>query len=203
MTAVCHPIPASAAQSYFAQAKQAFCDDRPGETPAQGAARTKRMVHTVLGLEPRDGLEYMIATLIEGQYQVLMNAMATALKDETANPRALSGIAALSRVFVSLLRESRTARKRPLEEPAAPTQTEPPAGTEPQHTAEPAQPPAAPEPAPNRTNVLTLADFPSGPSPEDDARLAQSLAAFQKAHAEAKAALADSDRKLSRTATGR
>ncbi len=149
MTALCHPIPADAAQDFLALAARALCD-RPDETPAQRASRTRQMVHTALGFEPRDGLEYMLATLIQGQFHLILSTMGELLQNQAAtpNPRALSSIAALNRSFLGLLRESRTARKRPVEaEPAtAPT------AAAPQDT--------APSPAPERT-----APSPAAPSP--------------------------------------
>jgi hypothetical protein len=37
--------------------------DLPSGTPAQKEARTRQLVYFTLGFEPRDGLEYMLATL--------------------------------------------------------------------------------------------------------------------------------------------
>ena len=50
MTSLCHPIPADTAQYFLALAARALCD-RPDETPAQRASRTRKMVHTALGFE--------------------------------------------------------------------------------------------------------------------------------------------------------
>jgi len=47
---------------------RAICD-RPGDSPAQRESRTRQMAHTALAFEPRDGLEYMLASLVFRAFQ--------------------------------------------------------------------------------------------------------------------------------------
>ncbi len=167
MTTPCHPIPASLAQHYLAQTKAALCD-RPGETQAENAERTKRMVHTAMGFEPRDGMEYMLATLVQAQYEVILKATKDALQD-AASPKAVSALAAMSRVMLSTIRALKTARARPLAEDAEPAQTAAPGSPKPQAAEatppRPARPVPRQPPLPDRKTVTPLPGLPRPPAP--------------------------------------
>ena len=67
MTAYCHPMPHQIAEEMLQVVARAICD-RPGESPAQRESRTHQMVHSVTGLTPRDGLEYMLSSLVVGHF---------------------------------------------------------------------------------------------------------------------------------------
>ncbi len=124
-----HPIPGSTAKHILALATKALCD-RPGESPDQAAAHTRAMVHTAMGFEPRDGLEYLLATLVYGHYTLILDSMRQVLHapEGTDTARAKSGIAALERSLLAMVRELRLARRRPQAEDApAPQPAEPPA----------------------------------------------------------------------------
>lgn len=140
----------------------------------------------------------MLATLIQGQFHHILNAMGELLQNQAAtpNPGALFSIAALNRSFLGLLRESRAARKRPVEAEAATAQTKAtPQDAAPSPAPEPTapspaapspaakQPPASPKPAPNRTNILSREDLPSAAP--------QNLAALHHTHTAANAVRAE------------
>ena len=120
MTAHCHPIPGDTAQALLAFATRAICDRR-GETSEQGASRTRQLVHTALGFEPRDGLEYMLATLIHGHFSLILDSMRDVFQADPGpgTHRTKTGIVALDRAMLSMLRELRLARRRPAAQPVA------------------------------------------------------------------------------------
>ena len=141
MTAMLHPLPASCVNDLLTQATRALCD-RPGETKAQGESRTRELVHAVLSFDPRDALEYSLAALIHGHFQLILDATRDLLlgESDTPKPRGIAGLVALDRAMLSLIKELRTQRERPVEEPAKPA-----AAT----AARPAAPPPVPQsPAP-------------------------------------------------------
>ncbi len=150
MTA-CHPFPADLAQNFLAQATRALCD-RPGETRPDAEARTRQMVHTALGFEPRDGAELMLATLIYGQMALILDATHEVFHAETApqKHRARAGLLALNRALLGTMRELRLQQKRPL----AGQDTEQPESAKdqnPKPTAKPEPPhpdPVKPKPTP-------------------------------------------------------
>ncbi len=175
MTTPCHPIPASLAQHYLAQTKAALCD-RPGESAAENAERTKRMVHTAMGFEPRDGMEYMLATLVQAQYEVILKATKDALQgtEDAASPKAISALAAMNRVMLSTIRALKTARERPLAEDEDAPQTAQPEPPKPQPVhPQPAPPPRAarpgPMPAPPLPDRKTVTPLPGLPRPPEPA----------------------------------
>ena len=230
MAIFCHPLPAGDAQNLLALVARALCD-RPGETPAQGASRTNQLVHTVLGFEPRDGLEFILSTMVFGHFNLILDSMRDVLLDQkdAKKGRTVSGIVALDRAMMSMIRELRAQRERPVAQdlsqpaqpetppraaepapppapppasPPAPPPASPPAPPPAPPSASPSAPPPAPRPpktaeppacptAPARKPVLTLADFPPGDDPEDDALLLARIEAFERAFAETRAALGD------------
>jgi hypothetical protein len=115
MTTDCQPLPQSVAEEMLQIVARALCD-RPEETPAQRASRTRQMVHSPLGFQPRDGLEYMLSTLVVGHFHLIMDSMRDALvgQMDTMKARTKTTIVALDRSMLGLLKEMRLTRKRPL-----------------------------------------------------------------------------------------
>jgi hypothetical protein len=115
MTAYCHPMPHQIAEEMLQVVARAICD-RPGESPAQRDSRTHQMVHSVTGLTPRDGLEYMLSSLAVGHFNLILDSLheVFAGQTEAMKARTKSTIVALDRAFIGLIRELRTERKRPL-----------------------------------------------------------------------------------------
>ena len=113
MTATCHPLPQSIAQEMLQVAARALCD-RPGDNPAQRDGRTRQMVHSTLGFEPRDGLEYMLSTLVFGHFSLILDSMHEVFQGQldTMKMRTKTTIVALDRSMLALVREWREARKR-------------------------------------------------------------------------------------------
>lgn len=146
MSASCHPLPASLAEEMLQVAARALCD-RPGDNAAERESRTRQMVHATLGLEPRDGLELMLATMTFGHFQLILDSMSEVFHDGEgpAKAKAKSTIVALGRAMLGMMKELRLQQRRrpaqaadaavPVAEPEA--QTAPAAGAEP--------PPVAPE----------------------------------------------------------
>jgi len=129
MNAFCHPLPNQVAEEMLQVAARAMCD-RPGENPAQRDSRTTQMVHSVLSLAPRDGLEYMLSILVAGHFNLILDSLREALgheasggQTEAAKARTKSTMVGLDRVFVGMIRELREERKRPLEKSAATART--------------------------------------------------------------------------------
>jgi hypothetical protein len=115
MTASCQPLPQSVAEEMLQVVARAFCD-RPGESPAQRDSRTGQMVHSIMGMQPRDGLEYMLSTMLVGHYQLILHSMHEMFRGQTesVSARTKSTIVALDRAMLGILKELRVQRKRPL-----------------------------------------------------------------------------------------
>jgi hypothetical protein len=96
-------------------AAQSICD-RPGDTPQQRASRTRQMVYSILGFEPRDGLEYMLATMIVGHFQLILQSMHEALwgQSDQIKARTKSGIVSLDRAMLGFIKTLRMIQHRPL-----------------------------------------------------------------------------------------
>ena len=141
------PLPRSLAEEIFQATARAICD-RPDETPDQRDSRTRQLVYTTLSLAPRDGLEFMLATLVSGHFSMILDAMRDAHMVEAgaARVRARAGVVALDRALISLLRDYRKERARPIasEAPRPEAQAEPdPGDAEPPNKAPEAQDPPA------------------------------------------------------------
>ena len=119
MTVPCHPLPASTIQILFQDMARALCD-RPEETPAQREARTTATVRLVLGFEPRDGVEFMFSTVAVGHFSLILDAMRDVFQGQTdsVKARTKSGIVALDRAMLTMVKEFRMARARPVAEEA-------------------------------------------------------------------------------------
>lgn len=142
MNPPCYPIPPLVAAEMLEIIARSVCD-RPGESRAQTESRTQQMVHSVVGLSPRDGLELKMAGTAYGQFDLALELMRDIHRGTTLTEklRAVSGIVALNRSAISLMREFRGAQTRPLA--AAPL----PLDEAPQPPADQAQPDPAPAPA--------------------------------------------------------
>jgi hypothetical protein len=94
-------------------AGRSLCD-RAGESPAQGQSRTRQMVLSVLGSEPRDGLEFMLATLAFGHFELILDSMHDAFQcqEGVAKAKIKTSIVALDRSMLGMIKEFRLARRR-------------------------------------------------------------------------------------------
>ena len=86
MTAFCQPLPRSVAEEMLQVVARALCD-RAGDSPEQREGRTRQMVSSTLGMAPRDGLEFMLATLAFAVYRTLAQEPA----QSAAKAKAASG----------------------------------------------------------------------------------------------------------------
>ena len=119
MTATCLPLPVSSIHALFQDMGRALCD-RPGQTAAEQEARTWCMVHAILGLQPRDGLEYMLSGMATGHFHLILDSMRDVFQGQidTMKARTKAGIVALDRAMLSLLKELRVSQTRPVAEEA-------------------------------------------------------------------------------------
>jgi hypothetical protein len=177
MTLFCYPV-APAIGEDLLQTTSLALSARPNETAHQAASRTLQMVHTVMGMMPRDGLEVVISTIAYGHHGMILDSMRDVYQEpELADRRkAKSEVISLNRTFLGLLREYRAYRSRPeaAEYLAALAAAQPPAQKpeaapppEPQAEA-PAVPAAVDSPspaAPVAPKRAPLAAAPSGPTP--------------------------------------
>ena len=160
MTALCQPLPLSVVGDMLQVAVRALCD-RPEDSQPQREARTHQMVLTTFGLAPRDGLEFMLATLAFGHFQLILDSIsdvfhgqADALKAKTK-----STIIPLGRTMLEMLRELRQVQLRPVIGSAEAAIREATAETSPPQTAATeaaARPP--PDPGPPEPESGTVAD---------------------------------------------
>lgn len=160
MTAFCQPLPVFVIEDLFRDVARSLCE-RPADTTAEREVRIQRMVHTALGFQPRDGMEYMLTTMTMGHFDLIMDSMHDVFQGQldTMKTRTKSGIVALGRSMLGLARELRTYQARPLVENVS---------TGMAAAAEPVQPPAAaasPEVSPPEI-VLPEIVFPEIVSPE-------------------------------------
>lgn len=119
MTATCLPLPVSSIHALFQDMGRALCD-RPGQTAAEQEARTWCMVHAILGLQPRDGLEFMLSGMATGHFHLILDSMRDVFQGQidTMKARTKAGIVALDRAMLSLLKELRMSQTRPVAEEA-------------------------------------------------------------------------------------
>jgi hypothetical protein len=115
MAASCEPLPRSVAEEMLQVVARAICD-RPGESPDQRDSRTRQMVHSTMGMQPRDGLEYMLSTMLVGHFQLILHSMHEVFhgQTESMSARTKSTIVALDRAMIGMIKEFRVERKRPL-----------------------------------------------------------------------------------------
>ncbi len=114
MTASCQPLPRSVAEEMLKVVARALCD-RAGESPEQRDGRTHLMVLTALGFAPRDGLEFMLATLAFGHFQVILDSMSDVFRGQSdaLKARTKTTIVPLGRAMLDMVKELRLAQVRP------------------------------------------------------------------------------------------
>jgi hypothetical protein len=99
--------------------------DRPGDTQAQRATRSREVADAVQGFEPRDPVELMLAGMAVIHAHLIYDSVRDLVReqDDRLRARGKSTIVALDRVMLGFLREFRIARKRA---PAVGEAAEPP-----------------------------------------------------------------------------
>jgi hypothetical protein len=120
MISPCQPLPQSVAEEMLQVVARAICD-RPGDNPAQRASRTRQMVYSTMGFQPRDGLEYMLATMLIGHFNLILDSMHDVFlgQIDTMKARTKTTITALDRTMLAFVRELRLSGLRPLARGAA------------------------------------------------------------------------------------
>lgn len=115
MIATCQPLPRSAAEETLQVVARAI-RDHPEEDRAQRESRTNQMVHATMGFEPRDGLEYMLSSIVFGHFNLILDSMHDIFvgQTEAMKARTKSTIVALDRSMLAMVKELRLSRKRPL-----------------------------------------------------------------------------------------
>ena len=110
----CQQLPNELASEMLQIAARAICD-RPSDSPAQRESRTRQMVYSTVGMQPRDGLEYMLATLVFGHFNLILDSMREVFQGQMDSMKAKTKttIVALDRSMLSFVKEMRTARRRP------------------------------------------------------------------------------------------
>lgn len=163
MTALCHSLPASHAENLLQLTARAICD-RLGETRSQGEGRTRQLVHTTLGFEPRDGLEYILAMMVFAHFNLILEAMRDVFQGqlEGTKLRTISGIVALDRAMMTMIRQMRTERKRPLAAARASDQASDQLQAAPVAVVQPGEAPSVP---PLPPAACAVAPAKSGPLP--------------------------------------
>jgi hypothetical protein len=115
MIGTCQPFPRAAAEEMLQIVARATCD-RPGDSAAQRESRTNQMVHATLGMEPRDGLEFMVSSLLFGHFNLILDSMRDVFQGQTDSLKAKTkaGIVGLDRSMLALVKELRESKARPL-----------------------------------------------------------------------------------------
>jgi hypothetical protein len=74
------------------------------------------MVYSTMGFAPRDGLEYMLATMLVGHFNLILDSMHDVFlgQMETMKARTKTTITALDRTMLAFVRELRLAGMRPV-----------------------------------------------------------------------------------------
>lgn len=115
MNTYCQPLPPSVAKEMLEVVARTLCD-LPSDTPLQRQSRARQMVHTTLGLQPRDGLEFMLSTLMFGHFQLILDSMRDALRGQAdeVKGKTKTTIVSLDRSLLGFAKEYRLTRSRPL-----------------------------------------------------------------------------------------
>ena len=115
MTTYCQPLLPSVASGMLELVARALCD-LPGDKPVQREARARQMIHSTMGFEPRDGLEYMLSTLVYGHFHLILDAMHDAMlgQMDEIKTKTKTTIVSLDRTMLAFVKEIRHARSRPL-----------------------------------------------------------------------------------------
>ncbi len=149
MNASCQPLPRSVAEEMLQVVARALCD-RAGDSPEQRTGRTRQMVLSTLGMAPRDGLEMMLATLVFGHFQVILDSMADVFRGQTdaLKAKTRAAIVPLGRAMREMIRELREVQQRPTLLSPEDVQSADAGAAQPQQT-EPQTPPAVEVPEPD------------------------------------------------------
>lgn len=108
--------PRTAAETMVQSFADALCE-RPDESAAHRAARSREVVHSVLAFQPRDVLEIMLAGMAVTHAHLIQDSARDALlgQEDVLKARTKSTVVALDRGMIGFLRELRLAQTRPLE----------------------------------------------------------------------------------------
>ena len=114
MISACLPLPREISEEFLQVAARSVCD-RPGESPEQCSSRTAQLVHASLGFLPRDGLEYILATLVFGHWGMILDSMRDVHVGMTASlkARTKSGIVQMDRAMMQMIEKLQAAGVRP------------------------------------------------------------------------------------------
>ena len=114
MSMPCHPLHQTLCNEMLQIVARSICD-RPADNPAQRNSRTRQMIFSTMGLEPRDGLEFMLTTMIVGHFHLLLDSMSDVFQGQMdqMKARTKSTIVALDRSMLSFVKEMAVARRRP------------------------------------------------------------------------------------------
>ena len=112
---LCHPLPKTIIDEFLQVAARAICD-RPADSPAQRESRTRQMVYSTMGFEPRDGLEYMLSVMLVGHFNLLLDSMRDVFQGQMdqIKSRSKTTIVALDRALLAYAKELRICAGRPL-----------------------------------------------------------------------------------------
>ena len=112
---LCHPLPKTIIDEFLQVAARAICD-RPADSPAQRESRTRQMVYSTMGFEPRDGLEYMLSVMLVGHFNLLLDSMRDVFQGQMDSMKSKSKttIVALDRALLAYAKELRICAGRPL-----------------------------------------------------------------------------------------
>src|SRR5580704_13098796 len=111
----CQPLPPPVAEELLQVVTRAICD-RPSDSGPQRESRTRQMIHSVLGFEPRDGLEYMLATIAFGHFQLILDSMRDVFQGQSdaMKIKNKTTIVALDRMMLQMIKELSVVRRRPM-----------------------------------------------------------------------------------------
>jgi hypothetical protein len=115
MNTHCQPLPSQVAEELLQIVTRAICD-RPADSGPQRESRTRQMIHSVLGFEPRDGLEYMLATIAFGHFQLILASMRDVFQGQSDAMKAktTTTIVALDRMMLEMIKQLSLVRRRPM-----------------------------------------------------------------------------------------
>ena len=165
MSTFCHPLPRSVITDLLRVVSHALCE-RPGDTTPQREARVQNLTHATLGFEPRDGLEYMLSTLMTAHFELILDSMRDVFQGQLdgMKARTKSTIVALDRTMILLLKDLREARTRPLA-PWAEAAAREAAEAEARYAGVSATPSEEPAPGEPSMGESPVTDAPSASSP--------------------------------------
>jgi hypothetical protein len=115
MNTHCQPLPPPVAEELLQVVTRAMCD-RPSDNAPQRESRTRQMIHSVLGFEPRDGLEYMLATIAFGHFQLILDSIRDVFQGQSdaMKIKNKTTIVALDRMMLEMIEKLSVVRRRPM-----------------------------------------------------------------------------------------